>query len=81
MPSHTPDMMLICSNPQCDFQSEPWATSAEVCPQCGADLDEVESRPQRVTKTPRPPRRLGDNRQKPARPAKGRRRPRERDDF
>ncbi len=52
MPSHTPNVILICSNSQCDFQSEPWTVSEEVCPQCGADLDEVESRPQRLTRTP-----------------------------
>ncbi len=80
MPSHTPDMILICSNPQCDFQSEPWTVSAEVCPQCGTDLDEVESRPQRVTRTLRPPRRPVDHRQRSPRAAKSRRRPREHHD-
>ena len=81
MPSHTPDTILICSNSQCKFQSEPWTVSGDVCPQCGADLDEVELRPQRMTRVPRPQRRLADDeRQRPPRAAKGRRRPREHHD-
>lgn len=80
MPSHTPDTILICSNPECDFQSEPWEVSDEICPQCGADLDEVESRPQREQRMPRPLRRPADERPRPSRAVKSRRRPRERPD-
>jgi hypothetical protein len=81
MPSYTPDTLLICANARCDFTCEPWAVSEDVCPQCGADLDEVASRPPRAPRTPRPQRRPVDERERPPRAAQGRRRPRERRDF
>ena len=81
MPSHAPDTILICSNAQCGFEAQPWAVSDDVCPRCGADLDEVESRPQRRVRAPLPQRRPIEERQRPTRPAKGRRPQREKRDF
>jgi len=81
MPLHTPDTILICSNSRCDFEAQPWEVSEDVCPRCGADLDEVESRPQRRTRTPHLQRRPSDERQKPTRPTKRRRQPRANRDF
>ena len=80
MPSHIPDTMLVCLNSQCDFQSESWKVSEEVCPTCGADLEEVGPRPQRMPRVARPQRRLMADRERLSRTPKIHHRSRERND-